>query len=63
MKISSFQSRCKAKKDPAKWTHEYFQNLFAWDWEMTKSPAGATQWIPKRTADVWLDRVAGGPRG
>jgi catalase-peroxidase len=32
---------------PAAWSHGYFTNLFAFEWEMTKSPAGATQWIPK----------------
>jgi catalase-peroxidase len=32
---------------PAQWTHMYLTNLFAFDWEKTKSPAGATQWIPK----------------
>ncbi len=31
---------------PAKWTSEYLTNLFAFDWVQTKSPAGATQWIP-----------------
>ena len=31
---------------PAQWTHSYLTNLFAWDWVKTKSPAGATQWIP-----------------
>ncbi len=31
---------------PIKWTSEYLQNLYAYDWVMTKSPAGATQWIP-----------------
>lgn len=31
---------------PAQWTHGYLTNLFAWDWVKTKSPAGATQWIP-----------------
>jgi len=31
---------------PAKWDHGYFENLFKYDWKMTKSPAGATQWIP-----------------
>jgi catalase-peroxidase len=31
---------------PTKWTSEYLQNLFAYDWVMTKSPAGATQWVP-----------------
>lgn len=32
---------------PTKFTHNYFTNLFAFDWEQTKSPAGATQWRPK----------------
>jgi len=31
---------------PAQWTHNYLQNLYNWDWVQTKSPAGATQWIP-----------------
>ena len=31
---------------PAKWTNEYLDNLFAFEWVQTKSPAGATQWIP-----------------
>jgi catalase-peroxidase len=32
---------------PAKWSHDYFKNLFEYDWELTKSPAGAHQWKPK----------------
>jgi catalase-peroxidase len=32
---------------PTEWTHQYLTNLFAFDWVKTKSPAGATQWIPK----------------
>ncbi|MDX1507481.1 MAG: catalase/peroxidase HPI, partial [Woeseiaceae bacterium] len=35
---------------PAQWSHNYFQNLFAFEWVQTKSPAGATQWIPKNPA-------------
>lgn len=31
---------------PAQWTHNYLQNLFNFEWKKTKSPAGATQWIP-----------------
>ncbi len=31
---------------PAEWTHNYLQNLFMFNWVKTKSPAGATQWIP-----------------
>ncbi len=32
---------------PVKWSNEYFDNLFNFDWELTKSPAGAQQWTPK----------------
>ena len=32
--------------DPAKWTTQYLDNLFTYEWVQTKSPAGATQWIP-----------------
>ncbi|MBY0508481.1 MAG: catalase/peroxidase HPI [Bryobacteraceae bacterium] len=31
---------------PTKWSNNYLDNLFAFDWVKTKSPAGATQWIP-----------------
>ena len=33
--------------NPIAWTSQYLQNLYGFDWEQTKSPAGATQWIPK----------------
>ena len=32
--------------NPIQWTTNYFDNLFAYEWVQTKSPAGATQWIP-----------------
>ena len=32
---------------PARWSHQFFTNLLDFEWEMTKSPGGATQWIPK----------------
>jgi len=32
---------------PTRWSMMYLANLFAYDWEMTRSPAGAVQWIPK----------------
>jgi catalase-peroxidase len=32
--------------NPTAWTHNYLQNLYAYEWVQTKSPAGATQWIP-----------------
>jgi catalase-peroxidase len=35
---------------PTKWGNGFFDNLFAYDWELTKSPAGAHQWTPKNGA-------------
>lgn len=35
---------------PTQWTTQYLTNLFAYEWVQTKSPAGATQWIPKDDA-------------
>ncbi|MGX5830997.1 catalase/peroxidase HPI [Mesorhizobium sp. 43Arga] len=32
---------------PTKWSNNFFDNLFGFDWELTKSPAGAHQWTPK----------------
>jgi catalase-peroxidase len=36
--------------NPAKWDNDFFKNLFEYEWELTKSPAGAFQWIPKHGA-------------
>ena len=43
--------------NPIAWTTQYFENLFAYDWVQTKSPAGAIQWMPsdKRVADLIPD--------
>ncbi len=35
---------------PTKWSNNYFENLFGYEWELTKSPAGAHQWQPKNGA-------------
>jgi catalase-peroxidase len=35
---------------PAEWTHQYFTNLFNFEWKQTRSPAGAIQWIPTEEA-------------
>ncbi|MBM3242108.1 catalase/peroxidase HPI [Candidatus Poribacteria bacterium] len=35
---------------PTKWSSNFFWNLFGYEWELTKSPAGAHQWIPKHGA-------------
>src|SRR5579885_2973234 len=32
---------------PTKWSNNFFRNLFAYEWELTRSPAGAHQWTPK----------------
>ncbi|WP_342624916.1 catalase/peroxidase HPI [Pseudomonas alkylphenolica] len=40
---------------PTKWSNEYLENLFGFDWELTKSPAGAHQWRPKGGAGA--DRI------
>jgi len=36
--------------NPVKWDNNYLENLYAYDWELTKSPAGAHQWTPKNGA-------------
>ncbi len=35
---------------PTKWSNDYFKHLFSYEWELTKSPAGANQWSPKNGA-------------
>ena len=35
---------------PTKWSNNFFENLFNYEWELTKSPAGAHQWTPKNGA-------------
>ncbi|ABC29968.1 catalase/peroxidase HPI [Hahella chejuensis KCTC 2396] len=32
---------------PTQWSNNFFENLFGYEWELTKSPAGAHQWVPK----------------
>jgi len=39
---------------PAKWGNGYFNNLFGFEWELTKSPAGAHQWKPKGDAGAGM---------
>jgi catalase-peroxidase len=36
--------------NPVKWDNNYLENLFGYEWELTKSPAGAYQWVPKNGA-------------
>jgi len=39
---------------PTQWSNNYFENLFGYEWELTKSPAGAHQWKPKGNAGAGL---------
>ncbi len=34
-------------KSPTKWSNNFFENLFGYEWELTESPAGAKQWVAK----------------
>ena len=36
--------------DPVRWDNDYLNNLFTYDWELTRSPAGAQQWTPQNDA-------------
>jgi catalase-peroxidase len=40
---------------PAKWSYYFFENLFKYEWELTKSPAGAHQWVAKNADGVIPD--------
>ncbi len=42
-------------KTPTKWGNNFFENLFAYEWELTKSPAGAWQWVAKGAPAVIPD--------
>lgn len=40
---------------PTKWSNNFFENLFAFEWELTKSPAGAHQWVAKNADAIIPD--------
>ncbi|WP_313259375.1 catalase/peroxidase HPI [Sphingobacterium sp.] len=40
---------------PTQWSNNFFENLFGYEWELTKSPAGAFQWVAKDADDVIPD--------
>ncbi|GAO43850.1 catalase/peroxidase HPI [Flavihumibacter petaseus] len=42
-------------KTPTKWSNNFFENLFAFEWELTKSPAGAHQWVAKDAEGIIPD--------
>ena len=47
--------------NPVKWDNDYFENLFKYEWDLTKSPAGANQWAPKQVSPDDLVRDAHDP--
>ncbi len=40
---------------PARWSNDYFEHLFKFEWELTKSPAGAKQWVAKNAPEIIPD--------
>jgi len=40
---------------PTQWSNNFFENLFAFDWELTKSPGGAHQWVAKNAGNIIPD--------
>src|SRR5689334_11992723 len=40
---------------PTKWDNSFLETLFGWEWELTKSPAGAWQWVAKDAGDIVPD--------
>jgi len=47
-------------RTPTRWSNNFFENLFGFEWELTKSPAGAYQWVAK-DADAIIPDAHGGP--
>ncbi len=46
-------------KTPTRWSNNFFENLFGFEWELTKSPAGAHQWVAKGADDLIPDAFDG----
>ncbi|MCW5548140.1 MAG: catalase/peroxidase HPI [Opitutaceae bacterium] len=42
-------------KTPTRWSNNFFENLFGYEWELTKSPAGAHQWVAKNAPEIIPD--------
>ncbi len=49
--------------NPTKWDHDYFDVLLNYDWELTKSPAGAHQWTPTAASNAKMAPKAGDASG
>jgi catalase-peroxidase len=48
--------------NPIQWDHDYFDVLLNYDWELTKSPAGAYQWTPTAASNARMAPKAGNPK-
>ena len=46
-------------KTPTQWSNDFFEHLFAYEWELTKSPAGAHQWVAKNAENIIPDAYDG----
>ena len=46
-------------KTPTQWSNNFFENLFAFEWELTQSPAGAHQWVAKNSSPIIPDAYDG----
>ncbi|MBC9909921.1 catalase/peroxidase HPI [Chitinophaga varians] len=46
-------------KTPTQWSNNFFENLFAYEWQLTKSPAGAHQWVAKNADSIIPDAYDG----
>ena len=49
-------------KTPTQWSNNFFENLFAFEWELTKSPAGAHQWVAKNADAIIPDAYDSGKK-
>ena len=49
--------------NPTQWDHDYFEVLLNYDWELTKSPAGAHQWSPTKASNAKMAPKAGDSNG
>lgn len=47
---------------PTKWGHDFFKHLFEYEWELTKSPAGAYQWVAKDAPEIIPDAFEPGKK-
>ncbi len=49
-------------KTPTQWSNNFFENLFGYEWELTKSPAGAHQWVAKDADNIIPDAFDAGKK-